>query len=78
MYTGIGIAALAVFALILGTKAFEENNAGFMQVKQAFPSGTLTVISEPGYFCQCLGTLTEYKQAGTCLLGQPRVRCSRR
>ncbi len=59
MFTGIGIAVFAVFALILGTKAFESNNAGFMQVKQAFPSGTLTVVSDPGYFCQCLGTLTE-------------------
>ncbi len=45
MFTGIGVAVLAVFVLILGTKAFEDNNAGFMQVKQAFPSGTLTVIS---------------------------------
>ena len=65
MFAGIGFAVFAVFALILGTKAFEENNAGFMQVKQAFPSGTLSVISDPGYFCQCFGTLTEYKQAGT-------------
>ena len=33
MLSGIGFAVFAVFALILGTKAFEENNAGFMQVK---------------------------------------------
>ena len=65
IFAGIGFAVFAVFALILGAKAFEENNAGFMQVKQAFPSGTLSVISDAGYFCQCFGTLTEYKQAGT-------------
>ena len=65
IFAGIGFAVFAVFVLMLGTKAFEENNAGFMQVKQAFPSGTLTVISDAGYFCQCFGTLTEYKQAGT-------------
>lgn len=58
-------AVIAVFALILGGKAFEENDAGYVQVKQAFPSGTLSVISDPGYFCQCLGSLTLYKQAGT-------------
>ncbi len=64
MFARIGFAVLAGFAVILGTRFFEENNAGFMQVKQAFPSGTLTAVSDPGYFCQCFGTLTEYKQAG--------------
>ncbi len=37
-FTGIGVAVFAVFVLILGAKAFEENDAGFMQVKQAFPA----------------------------------------
>ena len=65
MITGVGFAIAALFVLILGGKFFEENDAGYLQVKQAFPSGELSVISTPGYFCQCLGSLTEYKQAGT-------------
>ncbi len=62
---GVLFACIAVFTLLVGSQTFEENDAGYMQVKQAFPSGTMSVISDPGYFCQCLGTLTRYKQAGT-------------
>jgi regulator of protease activity HflC (stomatin/prohibitin superfamily) len=63
--TGAGLAILALLGVIFAGKIFEENQAGFIQVKQAFPSGELSVITDPGYFCQCFGTLTEYKHAGT-------------
>ncbi len=65
MITGGGFALLTLVALIFAGKVFEENQAGYLQVKQSFPAGTMTVISDPGYFGQWFGTLTEYKQAGT-------------
>ena len=60
----------AFIAVLFGARLAEENNAGYMQVKQAFPSGTLSVISDAGYFCQCLGsfireTKTELAQSPT-------------
>lgn len=60
-----GFAAVLIFFLICGSALVDENQAGFYQVKQAFPSGELSIVSEPGYFAQMYGTLTVYKNAGT-------------
>lgn len=43
----------------------ETNDAGYMSVKQSLLTGKLTIISEPGLFCQCFGTVTKYREAGS-------------
>src|SRR5262245_34433366 len=58
-------AIVVIVGLLVGASVFENNPAGYVQVKQSWPSGELSVISEPGIFCQCFGSLTPYKVAGT-------------
>ena len=41
------ITGVAVFGL------FETNEAGYITVKQSLLTGKISVISEPGIFCQC-------------------------
>jgi len=61
-----GIAAVIFIVMIFfGSALVDENQAGFYQIKQAFPSGELSIIDEPGYFAQMYATLTVYKNAGT-------------
>lgn len=44
---------------------FETNEAGYATVKQSLLTGKVSIISEPGLFCQCLGKVTTYKEGGT-------------
>jgi len=44
---------------------FETNEAGYVSVKQSLMTGKVSIISQPGLFCQCLGKVTKYKEAGT-------------
>lgn len=57
------LAALAVAFITVGL--FETNEAGYTTVKQSLFTGKVSIISEPGIFCQCLGSVTKYKEAGT-------------
>lgn len=60
----IFLAAMAGMALIfatLSTQLFQTNNAGYVQVKQAAGSGTMTVRTEPGVYLQMFSTINEYK-----------------
>lgn len=61
---GATIVALLVVTLFAGS-IFETNEAGYVQVKQAFYWGDLTVRSEPGTYGQMFGTIHTYKEAST-------------
>ena len=43
----------------------EINEAGYITVKQSLLTGKVTIVSKPGIFCQCFGTITKYREAGT-------------
>lgn len=54
-----GVAALILISL--ASRLFENNHAGYMQVKQAATSGDMTTILTPGMYLQAFGTITTYK-----------------
>lgn len=56
---------LLLALLITVTGVIGNNDAGFYQVKQSFPSGEMSVISKPGLFAQMFGKTTEYKVSDT-------------
>ena len=62
--------AVLVFLLagLLATGAafglMETNEAGYITIKQSILTGKVSIISEPGLFCQCFGAVTKYKEAG--------------
>ena len=59
-------ALVALFvAVIMFDSLAETNQAGYVQVKQAAVSGTLTVRSDPGMYGQFFGTIHTYKEAST-------------
>lgn len=57
--------AVVVIALIatlaLSTMLFETNDAGYVQVKQASGTGTMSVRVEPGVYPQMFANITTYK-----------------
>jgi len=55
------VGVLSFFGLIFSTQIFESNSAGYVQVKQAAGSGTMTVRLEPGMYYQGFGDITEYR-----------------
>lgn len=58
----LGAAGLAmILCAMLSTQIFQTNNAGFVQVKQAAGSGTMSVRQEPGVYLQAFGSIQEYK-----------------
>ena len=65
----IVILAGAVVALVIAVVMFdslaETNQAGYVQVKQAAVTGTLTVRTDPGMYGQFFGTIHTYKEAST-------------
>ncbi|MDP2683307.1 MAG: SPFH domain-containing protein, partial [Deltaproteobacteria bacterium] len=67
-----------LFILITGFTAIggsfgllEINEAGYITVAQSPFTGKVTIVSEPGMFCQCFGTITKYREAGTFKFIQP-------
>jgi hypothetical protein len=61
----LALGVVFVASLFLSPLIFETNNAGFLSVRQAAGSGTLTAYSEPGMFLQGFGEVTKYKQSDT-------------
>ena len=57
---GVAFLFIAVIMLILGSRLFETNKVGHVQVKQAAVSGTMTVRSSPGTYSQMFGDITDY------------------
>ena len=58
----LGVAGAAVFlAVALSSKIFETNVAGYVQVKQAAGTGTMSVRTSPGVYAQMFGDITTYK-----------------
>ncbi|HEC11748.1 MAG TPA: hypothetical protein ENI80_00595 [Acidiferrobacteraceae bacterium] len=66
------LASLLVALLVAGaaTGLLETNEAGTITVKQSLLTGEVSIISEPGLFCQCFGTITKYQNAGTVKFSQ--------
>lgn len=64
-----GKLGLVILAVIIVVVAFvgllETNGAGYITVKQSMLTGKVSIISEPGIFCQCFGRITKYNEAGT-------------
>jgi regulator of protease activity HflC (stomatin/prohibitin superfamily) len=58
------VVALAV-AVVMFDSLAETNQAGYVQVKQAAITGTLTVRSDPGMYGQFFGSIHTYKEAST-------------
>lgn len=55
------MALLALIVLGLSSQLFEDNSAGYVQVKQAAATGEMSVRLNPGMYAQMFGTITEYK-----------------
>ncbi len=60
----------AVLVAAGATGLLETNEAGYITVKQSVMTGKVSIISEPGLFCQCFGTITKYHEAGTVKFAQ--------
>lgn len=60
IFLGLGF-ALLLGTTILSSQIFQTNNAGYVQVKQAAGTGTMSVRTEPGVYWQNFGTITEYR-----------------
>lgn len=58
-YGAIGIASL--IAIMLTGQLFENNTAGYVQIKQAAGSGEMSVRLNPGIYPQMFGDIHEYK-----------------
>ncbi|NOX08702.1 MAG: cell envelope integrity protein TolA [Gammaproteobacteria bacterium] len=64
-----GLFAALLFAGAIGG-LLETNEAGTITVKQSAMTGAVDIISKPGLFCQCLGSVTKYPEAGTVKFAQ--------
>lgn len=65
------VGLLAAFLAVIGVRGLlETNEAGYITVKQSLLNGEVSIISEPGLFCQCFGTLTKYPEAGAIKFAQ--------
>lgn len=61
----VGSAVALLIVTLCASSIFETNTAGYVQVKQAAVSGTLTVRSDPGMYLQMFGDIHTYKEAST-------------
>lgn len=55
------VGAAAILSLFLGSELFATNDAGYVQVKQAAGSGTMSVRLEPGVYPRMFSTINTYK-----------------
>jgi regulator of protease activity HflC (stomatin/prohibitin superfamily) len=60
-----GAISIGLFLLLFSTRLFEMNNAGHIQVRQAWPSGDLSVRTQPGMYWQGCGDISTYPYAST-------------
>jgi regulator of protease activity HflC (stomatin/prohibitin superfamily) len=60
---GIVLGMISIVALISGGVLFETNSAGYLQVKQAAITGSLTCQMQPGMYGQFFGDIHTYKEA---------------
>jgi len=65
----VGAVIILAFVAVFSTHIFETNKAGWMQVKQAAISGTLTCRLNAGTYGQWFGDIHEYKEATTFYFG---------
>lgn len=61
----VGSVVALLVVTLCASSIFETNVAGYVQVKQAAISGTLTVKSDPGMYLQMFGDIHTYKEAST-------------
>lgn len=59
--TLIVVGVLGFLTLVLSSQLFENNYAGYVQVKQSAVGGKMSVRTEPGIYPQIFGTITTYK-----------------
>lgn len=57
----IAIVAASLIAITVSSQLFETNEAGYIQIKQAAGTGTMTVRTEPGVYTQMFSTIHTYK-----------------
>ncbi len=62
--TALIVVILIVACIVGATGLLETNEAGYITVKQSITTGKVSIISEPGIFCQCFGRITKYREAG--------------
>lgn len=60
IFIAVAVAAV-LFALATLSYLFETNNGGYMQVKQAAATGTMSVRMEPGTYVQAFAAITPYR-----------------
>lgn len=70
----IKLIILVIIVIGIISTLFETNEAGYVSVQQSMSSGKLSVIPQPGLFCQCLGKVTKYREAGTYTFAQSEAR----
>lgn len=59
-------AAIAILVVVFGGSAIiETNESGWVHVKQAFYTGDMTVIMDPGVYYQLFGKIKKYKMVAT-------------
>ncbi|MCK4710580.1 MAG: hypothetical protein KAU21_18340, partial [Gammaproteobacteria bacterium] len=68
--TILGSLFAALLVAAVSTVLLETNEAGTISVKQSLITGEVTIISKPGLFCQCFGSVTKYQEAGTVTFAQ--------
>jgi len=61
----VGAAVALIVAVVMFDSLAETNEAGYVQVKQAAITGTLTVRSDPGMYGQFFGKIHTYPEAST-------------
>lgn len=66
------IGAFLLIILSMSGMVFETNNAGFIQVKQAAVSGSLTCQMQAGMYSQFFGDIHTYKEAETFSFSEDR------
>lgn len=65
IFAGIVAVSFLLIAGLFSSSIIETNQAGYMQIKQAAISGTLSVRTEPGMYLQNFGAIHTYKEATT-------------
>jgi len=57
----VGCALVLLIVVGLSSQLFETNDAGYIQVKQATGTGSMSVRVDPGTYTQMFATITDYK-----------------
>jgi len=65
LFVAVTAAVALLVVALFSSSLVETNQAGYVQVKQAAITGTLTVKSDPGMYGQMFGSIHTYKEAST-------------